>query len=93
MSKKPGQPIDLRQAQAAAVRAAQSAGALMRRQLHAAKRAHLVTQHDIKLELDVRCQELIEKALLRSFPARSRARGGRRCWAGGCRIPLGGGPD
>jgi myo-inositol-1(or 4)-monophosphatase len=40
----------------------------MRRQLHAAKRAHLVTQHDIKLELDVRCQELIEEALRRSFP-------------------------
>jgi myo-inositol-1(or 4)-monophosphatase len=44
------------------------AGALMRRQLNTAKRANLVTQHDIKLELDVRCQELIEKSLLRSFP-------------------------
>jgi myo-inositol-1(or 4)-monophosphatase len=28
----------------------------------------LVTQHDIKLELDVRCQGLIEKALRRTFP-------------------------
>jgi myo-inositol-1(or 4)-monophosphatase len=65
---KPGRQVDLRQAQAAAVRAAQSVGALMRLHLHASKRAHAVTQHDIKLELDVRCQRLIEKALRRSFP-------------------------
>ena len=40
----------------------------MHRHLHASKRAHAVTQHDIKLELDVRCQKLIEKALRASFP-------------------------
>ncbi len=40
----------------------------MRSQLRATKRANLVTQHDIKLELDVRCQTLIEKSLRRSFP-------------------------
>jgi myo-inositol-1(or 4)-monophosphatase len=40
----------------------------MRRNLHAKKRANLVTQHDIKLELDVRSQKLIEKALRRTFP-------------------------
>jgi myo-inositol-1(or 4)-monophosphatase len=40
----------------------------MRRHLHASKRAHSVTQHDIKLELDVRCQKLIERALRRTFP-------------------------
>ncbi len=68
MSKKPSNNLDLRQAQTTAVHAAKSAGALMRRQLHAPKRAHLVTQHDIKLELDVRCQGIIEKALRRSFP-------------------------
>jgi myo-inositol-1(or 4)-monophosphatase len=68
MSKKPSNNLDLRQAQTTAVHAAKSAGALMRRQLHAPKRAHLVTQHDIKLELDVRCQKLIEKALRRRFP-------------------------
>ncbi|MGO9371474.1 MAG: inositol monophosphatase family protein [Syntrophobacteraceae bacterium] len=68
MRKKPGKTVDLRKAQAAAERAARLAGALMRRQLNAAKRANLVTHHDIKLELDVRCQELIEKVLLRSFP-------------------------
>jgi myo-inositol-1(or 4)-monophosphatase len=65
---KPDKGIDLERARAAAVRAAQSVGALMRRQLNATKRANAVTQHDIKLELDVRCQGLIERALRRSFP-------------------------
>jgi myo-inositol-1(or 4)-monophosphatase len=60
--------MDLNQAQSTAARAARTVGALMRRQLHASKRAHSSTQHDIKLELDVRCQKLIEKALRRSFP-------------------------
>jgi myo-inositol-1(or 4)-monophosphatase len=69
MSKKAGQEVDLRPAQTAAVRAAESVGALMRRELHAPKRADSVTQHDIKLELDVRCQGMIEKALRRSFPS------------------------
>ncbi len=68
MNMKPGKPIDLGRAQAAIVRAAQAVGALMRRELHATKRANAVTQHDIKLELDVRSQRLIEKALRRSFP-------------------------
>ena len=40
----------------------------MRRHLHASKRVNSVTQHDIKLELDVRCQALIEKSLRRTFP-------------------------
>jgi myo-inositol-1(or 4)-monophosphatase len=65
---KPGKQVDLRGAQAAASRIARTVGALMRRELHCAKRAHSVTQHDIKLELDVRCQGLIEKALRRGFP-------------------------
>jgi myo-inositol-1(or 4)-monophosphatase len=60
--------LNLRQAQAAAVRAARTVGALMRRELHASKRANVVTQHDIKLELDVRSQKMIEKDLRRSFP-------------------------
>jgi myo-inositol-1(or 4)-monophosphatase len=68
MNKKPAKQLNLRSAQAEAVRAAQVVGALMRSQLHASKRTNAVTQHDIKLELDVRCQGLIEKALLRSFP-------------------------
>ena len=40
----------------------------MRGQLHANKRANLVTRHDIKLELDVRSQKLIQKALHKAFP-------------------------
>jgi myo-inositol-1(or 4)-monophosphatase len=60
--------MNLNQAQRAVVQAAQAVGALMRRELHASKRAQSVTQHDIKLELDVRCQRLIEQALRRSFP-------------------------
>jgi myo-inositol-1(or 4)-monophosphatase len=43
-------------------------GKLMRRELHATKRANSVTQHDIKLELDVRSQKLIEKTLRSKFP-------------------------
>jgi hypothetical protein len=54
MNMKPGKQMNLKQAQAEAVRAAQEVGALMRRNLHASKRANSVTQHDIKLELDVR---------------------------------------
>jgi myo-inositol-1(or 4)-monophosphatase len=53
----------------AAVRAAREAGALMRRNLGAVKTINAATQHDIKLELDVRCQKLIERSLRRSFPA------------------------
>ena len=68
MTKKPAKQLNLQRAQAAAVQAAQSVGALMRSQLRASKRVNSVTQHDIKLELDVRCQGLIEKALRRSFP-------------------------
>jgi len=61
-------PLDLKRAQSAAVRAAQAVGALMRRNLAAPKRASSVTQHDIKLELDVRSQNLIQKTLRRAFP-------------------------
>jgi myo-inositol-1(or 4)-monophosphatase len=61
-------PINLQQAQREAVRAARAVGALMRRELHADKRAQAVTQHDIKLELDVHCQKLIERSLRRAFP-------------------------
>lgn len=41
----------------------------MRRNLRAPKRVNLATQHDIKLELDVRCQKLIERRLRRALPA------------------------
>lgn len=68
MNMKPGKQMNLKQAQAEAVWAAQEVGALMRRNLHASKRANSVTQHDIKLELDVRSQKLIERSLRRTFP-------------------------
>lgn len=40
----------------------------MRANLRATKKINEATQHDIKLELDVRCQKLIERTLRRSFP-------------------------
>jgi myo-inositol-1(or 4)-monophosphatase len=60
--------MNLKQAQASAVRAAREVGTLMRRHLHSAKRANGVTEHDIKLELDVRAQKLIERRLRSAFP-------------------------
>jgi len=58
-----------KRALAAAVEAAHSAGAIMSRHLMAPKRIHVATQHDIKLELDVRCQKRIERLLRQAFPA------------------------
>ena len=48
--------------------AARAAGRLMRREKNAPKKINEQSQRDIKLELDVLCQKLIEKILLRSFP-------------------------
>ncbi len=59
---------DLRKLQEASIEAARAVGALMRRCLYQTKRANLVSQHDIKLELDVRSQKLIERTLRRVFP-------------------------
>ena len=59
---------DLRKALAAAVRAAHAAGKLMRQNLRATKKVNAKTSHDIKPELDVRCQKLIEKILRSTFP-------------------------
>jgi myo-inositol-1(or 4)-monophosphatase len=50
------------------VAAARAAGALIRKNLHAAKKASQITSHDIKLELDVRCQKLIDRHLRGRFP-------------------------
>lgn len=41
----------------------------MRRNLRAVKRINEATQHDIKLELDVRCQKRIERILRKAFPS------------------------
>ena len=54
--------MNLKRAQTEAVKAARAVGVLMRRHLHASKQTNLVTQHDIKLALDVRSQKLIERS-------------------------------
>src|SRR5882672_6660154 len=59
---------ELRKALTAAVRAARAAGKLMRKNLRETKVVNAKTSHDIKLELDVRCQKLIEKILRVAFP-------------------------
>lgn len=59
---------DLNSALTCAVLAAQAAGQILRQNHRAPKRIDAATQHDIKLELDVRCQKLIERILLRRFP-------------------------
>ena len=61
-------PSEQKRALASAVKAAHAAGKLMRQNLRATKKVNEATLHDIKLELDVRCQKLIEKTLLASFP-------------------------
>ena len=60
--------INLKQAETAAVKAARAAGELMRRNLRSTKKINSATQHDIKLELDVRCQKLIERKLRAAYP-------------------------
>jgi myo-inositol-1(or 4)-monophosphatase len=61
--------LSLRAALTAAVDAARAAGRLMRQNWRSPKTIQSATQHDIKLELDVRCQRLIEQRLLSVFPA------------------------
>jgi myo-inositol-1(or 4)-monophosphatase len=61
-------PANPHHALACAVAAARRAGALMRRNRRAVKTIHSQSAHDIKLELDVRCQKLIEKSLFSQFP-------------------------
>ena len=60
--------IEQRRALELAERAARAAGRLMRRNLSASKRVNFKSLHDIKLELDVRSQELIRRTLARGFP-------------------------
>lgn len=59
---------ELQQALATSVTAARAAGGMMRRNLREPKKINEATQHDIKLELDVRCQKRIERELRRAFP-------------------------
>jgi len=58
----------LRQHLKAAVDASLRAGALMKAHASRAKTVKASTQHDIKLELDERCQRLIEKRLRLALP-------------------------
>jgi myo-inositol-1(or 4)-monophosphatase len=60
--------VNLILAQKAAIKAARAAGKVMRGNWHKPKRVKLDNLHDVKLELDVRCQKLIEKILRASFP-------------------------
>jgi myo-inositol-1(or 4)-monophosphatase len=60
--------MNLTLAQNSAIRAARAVGVLMKRHQHGHKRAHSVSQHDIKLDLDVRSQKLIEKTLKKALP-------------------------
>jgi myo-inositol-1(or 4)-monophosphatase len=52
----------------AAVEAARAAGELLRRQFQQPLRVSSSEAHDIKLEIDVRAQELITESLLKKFP-------------------------
>jgi myo-inositol-1(or 4)-monophosphatase len=60
--------VNLILAQKIAVKAARAAGKVMRDNWLKPKRVKLDDIHDIKLELDVRCQKLIEKILRAAFP-------------------------
>lgn len=59
---------ELKRALAAAAEAARQAGGLMAKNLYAHKHINEEQQHDIKLELDVRCQKTIESSLRKAFP-------------------------
>ena len=52
----------------AAVEAARAAGELLRHSFQQPLRVHSAEAHDIKLEIDVRAQELITNLLLEKFP-------------------------
>jgi myo-inositol-1(or 4)-monophosphatase len=58
---------ELNTALAEASTAALTAGNLMRKHLRSTKKINVESRHDIKLELDVRCQALIERRLHRAF--------------------------
>jgi myo-inositol-1(or 4)-monophosphatase len=60
--------ISTKSALAAAVKAARAAGKIMRDNWHRPKRVNSAEAHDIKLELDVRCQKLIERIFFATFP-------------------------
>jgi myo-inositol-1(or 4)-monophosphatase len=62
-------PAQYKQALKVSMEVARETGVLLRKNLHSTtKRVNEAHQHDIKLELDVRSQKLIERGLARAFP-------------------------
>src|SRR4051812_34152392 len=61
-------PKEQRTALQSAIAAARASGELMRRNARSVKKINSSSQHDIKLELDVRCQKRIEKLLRKAHP-------------------------
>jgi len=61
--------LALSRALEAAQTAALAAGKLMRANLARPKKVNEVALHDIKLDLDVRCQRLITRSLAKAFPS------------------------
>src|SRR5690348_8560986 len=59
---------ELKRALTTAVTAARASGKMMRDNHRVAKKVNLATLHDIKLDLDVRCQKAIEKILRKAYP-------------------------
>jgi myo-inositol-1(or 4)-monophosphatase len=60
--------VTLRAMLTTALRAAREAGDLLRRNFGKPLRANEITAHDIKLEMDVRAQQTIERCIMRSHP-------------------------
>src|ERR1700690_1090742 len=60
--------FSMNKALTAVVKAARAAGKIMRDNWYLPKRVNSAEAHDIKLELDVRCQKLITKILHAAFP-------------------------
>lgn len=61
-------PVSLKSALSASITAARAAGKVMHDNWHKPKRVNSSEKHDVKLELDVKCQALIEKILAKAFP-------------------------
>ena len=60
--------VILKSALTVIIKAARAAGKVMHANWHKPKRVNVSSAHDIKLELDVQCQALIEKILADAFP-------------------------
>ena len=61
-------PVSLKSALSTAIKAARAAGKIMHANWHKPKHVNAAEAHDIRLELDVKCQALIEKILASAFP-------------------------